>query len=146
MTLDCVVPGCEYKTPEDVKNVDKKLELMSLHCKYSHKANENNEATNKNNGREKVKRPQLKLDGDESDWQYWEERWNDYKSVVSLKENEILVELKECFDEDLRREMFRQYPSGFKTEKEMLEGLKKLVIRKRNITVLRDELHNLYQD
>ena len=74
---------------------------MSLHCKYSHKANENNEATNKNNGREKVKRPQLKLDGDESDWQYWEERWNDYKSAVSLKENEILVELKERFDEDL---------------------------------------------
>ena len=56
------------------------------------------------------------------------------------------MELKECLEENLRRELHRQHPSGFKSEADAIAALQCLVVKKRNKAVIRDQLSSLIQD
>ena len=143
MGLDCVVLECEWKTPT-LKNEDKMVELLTLHVATSHPVNHT--GGNSKSKRDNVKRPVLNIDITEDEWSYWASNWKDYKKSTNVKPEDAVVELKECCDEVLRRELHRQHPNGFVNEEDIIPKLKNIAVKKRNRAVVRNEINDLVQD
>ena len=145
--IKCVMPECTFETTV-LKNENQMMKLMELHLSHAHPTAGGTAATsnNKGPGREKAKRPMLGLDVTEDDWSYWSNRIASYLKMTKIEDDEQIEEVKECLEEDLRREVHRQYPNGFTDLQDMLKGLRKLAVKKRNRAVIRDELHKLIQD
>ena len=96
---------------------------------------------------EKVKKPTVSQACTPEDWSYFESRWGDYKELTSIKEGSIVVNLMECCDEDLRKNIFRTYGSlKNNTEEEALKKIKKLAVHIENVRVARVTLHQMKQD
>ena len=114
--LKCVVTGCLFET-QNLRDIDKMMKLLEMHIDAVHPKDNAKAGSN----REKVKRPQIKLDCDESDWAYWLNRWKDYKKAVSLEEKDAVMELKECMEDDLRKEVHKQSPDGLDKEDDLLK-------------------------
>ena len=142
---DCPVTGCGYKT-NLLRDVNAMMRLIEMHVAANHSVSGGGGTSSKSTGREKVKRPALALDISEDDWSYWRSRWADYKLSTNLKPTEILVEIRECLEENLRRELHRQHPGQFIDEDNMLVMLKLIAVKKRNTAVIRNQLDHLTQD
>ena len=64
-----------------------------------------------------------------------------------MKEEEIVQKLMVCCSEDLQKDHFRQFGSDDDPEEEeLLKQLHSLTVRRKNISVLRKNLHSLRQD
>ena len=96
---------------------------------------------------EKVKKPTISQACTPEDWSYFESRWGDYKQLTNIKEGSIVVNLLECCDEALRKDLFRTYGSlKNNTEIEALSKIKKLAVHIENVRVARVTLHQMRQD
>ena len=144
-SIKCVVDGCSFETTT-LRDEDKMMKLLEWHIKLAHPVDSSSSSGEKSSGKEKIKRPMLSMDITEDDWSYWTNRINDYLKMTKTTDDEALTEIKECLEEELRRELHRQHPQGFLDKNLMMEGLKKLVVKQRNRAVVRDELHRLVQD
>ena len=110
--IDCPLNDCQYKT-NLLRGEDAMMHLMEMHMAANHPVNGGGGSAPKATGREKVKRPALALDIIEDDWSYWLSRWDDYKVSTVLKTTEVMVEVRECLEESLRRERHRRHPGQF---------------------------------
>ena len=97
---------------------------------------------------EKVKRPTISSAGSSEDWAYFESRWTDYVDATKLQGKDKVVQLLECCDEDLRKDLTRNNGGSLanKTEAEVLAAIKRLAVRVENCMVARVHLHNMRQD
>ena len=83
---------------------------------------------------EKVKRPIISAAGKSEDYAYLLQRWEEYKKACNLQGSDVVFQLLECCDEPLRKDLTRLHGSlANKPEKEVLEKIKTLAIRKENI-------------
>ena len=56
---------------------------------------------------EKVKRPCISSAGTTEEWQYFQSRWSDYVRATNLSGVDKVIQLLECCDDQLRRDLTR---------------------------------------
>ncbi len=137
--IQCPIEGCEYQTP-DVESVVAAA-LITAHA-ISHQARNDSAHV------EKVKRPTVSSAGTTQDWQYFKSRWNDYVRATRLKGTDKVIQLLECCDDQLRKDLTRNAGGTLtgKTEDEVLAAIRKLAVREENTMVARVALHNMRQE
>lgn len=140
-TLNCPFEGCPYVIPD----VDPVLAaaLLSTHS-LIHKAGGSTQAARA----EKVKRPTIASAGTSEDWAYFKSRWGDYVKATRLDGPDLVLQLLECCDEQLRRDLTRNAGGTLanKTKEEVFTAMRTLAVREENAMVARVSLHNMRQD
>ena len=140
--IQCPIEGCEYETP-DVEPVIAAA-LITTHT-TSHRTPSGSTQTPKV---ERVKRPNVSSAGTTEDRQYFKSRWNDYVKATRLEGTDRIVQLLECCDDQLRKDLTRN-AGGTLTEmaeNELFAAMRRLAIREENTMVVRVTLHNMRQD
>ena len=139
--VQCPIEGCEYKTP-DVEPVIAAA-LITTHATSHRTPSGPSQATRV----EKVKRPCISSAGTTEDWHYFKSRWSDYVKATKLEGADKVIQLLECCDEQLRKDLTRNAGGTLTgmTEEEVLGAIKTLAIREENTMVARVALHNMRQ-
>ena len=139
VSVKCPIPGCDYQTEEE--NAAIVAALLNAHT-LTHTPSH---ATAK---AEKVKRPSIAAAGTSEEWAYFELRWKDYVTATKIEGRDKFIQLLECCDERLRRDLTRTAGSSLsdKTEEEVMAAIRKLAVREENTMVARVKLHGMHQD
>ena len=97
---------------------------------------------------DKLKRPSVSLAGTSEEWAYFVIRWNEYKAVNKLTGTDVVTQLLECCDEDLRRDLTRAAGGTLtgKEEAEVLTAIRTLAVCQENTMLVRATLHNMRPD
>ncbi|XP_071478837.1 uncharacterized protein [Diadema antillarum] len=136
--VSCPIPNCDYTTPDlDAAIV---AALLTAHTAI-HTSGQVAKV-------EKVKRPTVAAAGTSEEWNYFTSRWSDYVDATKITGKDRVVQLLECCDEPLRKDLTRAAGGSLtnKTEDEVLAAIKKLAVREENTMVARVTLHNMRQD
>ena len=142
--IGCPIDGCDYETP-DVDPIVAAA-LITTHATV-HQAGPAPTAATPARA-EKVKRPSISSAGTTEEWQYFLLRWSDYVKATRLNGTDKIIQLLECCDDQLRRDLTRN-AGGTLTgmaEEEVLKAMKSLAVREENAMVARVALHNMRQD
>ena len=126
--VNCPFPDCNYKT-DDLDAVI----VAALLTAHSHTHSQAPASV------KKIKRPTIAGGGTSSDWAYFETRWNDYAKATRVSGRDRTMQLLECCDEALRRDLTRSTGSSVADlpEADLLAAIKKLAIREENPMVAR---------
>ena len=149
-TIRCQRPECPYTTGEHPDNIA--LALFQDHSQWHAEQSRLSTNTMYNNAiqsdrPEKVKKPPISLGSTPEDWSYFITRWDNYKEITNIKENSIIVNLMECCEETLRKDLFRTYGNlKGNTEEEALNKIKKVAVRTENVIFARVTHHQMKQD
>ena len=126
--IQCPIEGCEYKTP----NVEPVIAaaLITAHA-TSHRTPSGPTQTAR---AEKVKRPSVSSAGTTEDWQYFKSRWDDYVKATRLGGTDRIIQLLECCDDQLHKDLTRNAGGTLTamTEDEVFAAMRKLAIREEN--------------
>ncbi|VDI59471.1 Hypothetical predicted protein, partial [Mytilus galloprovincialis] len=97
---------------------------------------------------EKVKRPTVASAGSSEDWTYFVSRWKDYIQATKVSGKDLVIQLLECCDETLRRDITRSAGGSLvdKSEQEVLAAMRTLAVKEENTMVARVSLHGMTQD
>ena len=82
------------------------------------------------------------------EWSYFLTRWGDYKEATNITGKDIILQLQECCDDDLRKDLTRAAGGSLtnRTEDQVLASIKKLAVREENTMVARVTLYEMRQD
>ena len=140
--VQCPIKDCEYRTP-DVDPVVAAA-LITTHATI-HGLPHSTAPVAK---AEKVKCPCISSARTTGDWQYFTSRWSDYVEAAKLLGTDKVIQLLECCDDQLRRDLTRNVGGTLvgKTEVEVLAAMKILAVREENVMVAIVMLHNMKQD
>ena len=138
--VKCPIADCEYETPElDAAIV---AALITAHSQtHTH-------ATATAAKVEKVRRPVISAAGTSEEWEYFQHRWTDYVKATKITGGDRVMQLLECCDEPLRKDLTR-YNGGTLAAKsidEVMTAIRRLAVREENSMVARVALHNMKQD
>ena len=141
--IDCPIAGCDYTTP-DVEAVVAAA-LITAHSTI-HNVPATNHVTSAKI--ENVKRPIVSSAGTSEDWSYFLSRWNDYVAATKVSGKDRIIQLLECCDEQLRKDLTRASGGTLTndTEEDVLKAMKKLAVREENTMVARFTLHGMHQE
>ena len=138
--IACPFPDCPYKLPE----ADPALRavLMTGHLQ-THRCEPTVTAKV-----EQVKRPCIRSSGTTEDWGYFLSRWGDYVEATKVAGVNKTIQLLECCEETLRRDLTRNNGGTMKERPitEVLIAIKALAVREENPTIARVTLHSMTQD
>ena len=154
--IQCPFPDCVFDTG-DVTN-ELARTLLEIHSAGAHQtaSNESNStppaapvvARATTARTERVRRPTISMGGSTEYWSYFQVRWGDYKEATGITGRDLIIQLLECCDEELRQDLTR-YAGGSLTDKSeefVLDKIKTLAIREENTMVARVALHEMRQD
>ena len=141
--VNCPIDNYTYATPDSDAVIA--AALLTTHAITHTPTNQQRVNVAKT---QKVKRPSISSAGTSQDWKYFETRWADYKQATNITGSEVIVQLLECCEEQLRRDLTRSVGSTLiqKTEDEILTAMKLLAVREENIMVARATLSSMHQD
>ena len=140
--MSCPIAGCLYETPDTEPVVA--AALITAHA-TTHSTAGVSAATPRV---EKVRRPNISSAGTSEDWQYFMSRWEDYVKATKLTGTDKVIQLLECCDEQLRKDLTRTAGGTLtgKAEGEVIAAIRSLAVREENAMVARVALHNMRQD
>ncbi|VDI45747.1 Hypothetical predicted protein [Mytilus galloprovincialis] len=140
--VKCPVPDCQYET-DDLDAVVVAA-LLTTHATV-HSAAAGAIVSAKV---EKVKRPTVASAGSSEDCTYFVSRWKDYIQATKVSGKDLVIQLLECCDETLRRDITRSAGGSLvdKSEQEVLAAMRTLAVREENTMVARVSLHGMTQD
>ena len=140
--VKCPIEGCEYETP-DVDPVIAAA-LITAHATSHQMPGRPFTQTARV---EKVKRPSISPAGTTEDWLYFKSRWGDYVKATKLEGTDRVIQLLECCDEQLRKDLTRNAGGTLTemTEDQVLRAIKTLAIREENTMVARVTLQGMRQ-
>ena len=127
-TVQCPIDGCTYETP-DVEPVIAAA-LITAHA-TAHQAPAGTGPTPPTIARaEKIKRPHISPAGTTEDWQYFKSRWSDYVKVTKLDGTEKIIQLLECCDDQLHKDLTRDAGGTLAemTEDEVFTAMRRLAV------------------
>lgn len=147
MPINCPAPDCETTWPDNTPP-QALVALIELHGRTAHPANPMQVQPAPSGVRvEKVKRPTIAAAGTSEEWAYFSLRWSEYKAATHLNGADIVYQLLECCQEDLRKDLTRTYGALTSLpEQTVLANIKTLAVRQENIMVARVQLQNMCQD
>ena len=133
----CEYDECTWELETD--NMEHYVTLLKLHVDARHKQHATSAKA------EKAKRPELASDVSDEDWSYFTSRWTQYKKATGLTGEDIITQLLECCNEQLRRDHHRTFSGATESndEKVVLAQLKQIAVSKRNLAVSRVKLGTL---
>ena len=135
----CPIAGCDFVTA-DVPDAAERIALLTIH------ATTHNNTTPTAAKPEKVSRPKVASGSSSEDWQYFVQRWADYKAATNIYGSDIKMQLLECCDESLRRDLHRSDKTiSSKSETSILSAIKRLAVREENTMVSRVLLQSMHQ-
>ena len=138
-------PAPECPTPWDATLASDVLSnLIQLHARTAQPADAGTTSTSK---LEKVKQPTIDSGGTNEDWQYFNQRWSEYKSATRLSGPDVIYQLLECCEESLRKDLTRTYGTLISsTEQVVLNFIKLCAVRAENILVARVQFGQIRKD
>ncbi|MEL6804226.1 MAG: hypothetical protein AAFO91_10635 [Bacteroidota bacterium] len=142
--LKCPVSNCSFEIGDDVRDDCKSIHYQ-LHL-LEHQANTS--ALTPSHKAEKLKRPCISVSNSTEDWNYFLDRWNNYKVATKLVGADVTVQLLECCDESLRKDLTRVHRHSLSSldETELIKAIKRLAVIEENVLVSRYNLHSMQQD
>ena len=97
--IACQFPVCDHVSRHDDAAIV--VELLKMHgLTYTAAATPGGKMN-------KLKRPTVSLAGTSETWSYFETRWGEYRDGTRLRGDDIVVQLLECCDDELRRDLTR---------------------------------------
>jgi len=139
--VQCPIEGCKYDTPD----VDPVLAaaLITTHVTVPAAPHPVPSVSNA----EKVKQSSISSARMTEGWQYFQLRWSDYLRVTKLSGADKVIQLLECCDKQLRRDLIRNARGTLtdKSEEEVHAAIKVLAVREENVMVA-VTLHNMKKD
>ena len=137
----CPFEDCSYNIAENT-DANVVVQLLKMHEAAAH-ARPSVSFT-----ADKVSRPQVSAAGSSEEWTYFLCRWTDYKKAVHLTGSDCVLQLLECCDETLRRDLTRASGGSLatKSEVDVLAAMRRLAVREENTMVARVALQNMTQD
>ena len=142
VNVECPIEDCDYTATHAEAAVV--AAMLSVHATV-HVAVP--QALGANTKMEKLKRPSVALAGTGEAWSYFITRWGEYKTGTKLVGPDIVVQLLECCEEELRKDLTRTAGKSLMSsdEKDVLTAMKALAIRAENTMVARVALSNMRQ-
>ena len=143
-TVKCPIPACTFETDElDAVIV---AALLTTHAMVHNAAPAAPAAPAAKV--ERVKRPSVSSAGTSEDWMYFLLRWKDYVEATKVAGKELVIQLLECCDENLRRDLPRSAGGSLadKSKEDVLKAIRILAVREENTMVARVTLNNTTQD
>lgn len=112
--------------------------LITVHSKGSHSTPQVQASCNSAKV-EKVRRPTITSAGTSEQWSYFTTRWLDYVEATHIEGKEKVIQLLECYDEQLRKDLTRNADGSLtsRSTEEVLEAIKKLAVTEDNAMVAR---------
>ena len=137
----CPFPGCDYSTPADTDPAVAAV-VLSTHAITHSRAAKAKPAP--------VKRPEISSGGTTEAWSYFTTRWRSYSQAVQLSGQDTSIQLLECCDAKLRRDVTRNAigptPLEEMAEADLLKAIRALAVREENPKVARVALSRMSQD
>jgi len=139
-SVNCPIAGCEYSTPE--------VEAVLAAALITAHATTHSATTLVASKVEQVKRPAISSAGTSEEWAYFTSRWRDYADATKVTGKNKVIQLLECCDEQLRKDLTRNAGGTLtnNSEEDVLKAIKILAVREENIMVARATLHDMHQD
>jgi len=146
--INCPFPSCEYVTPDVTDQLA--ATILQIHASGAHVTAPAPRIAHSNTAAkvEKVRRPTISTAGSTEEWSYFLTRWQDYVDATSVSGKDLVIQLLECCDEELRKDLTRTNGGSLtnNTEKEVLAAIKNLAVQPENTMVARVALHEMKQD
>ena len=139
--VHCPIESCDYVTPD----LDPQIVSALINAHATIHASSPSQGPAKV---ERVKRPTISSAGTSEEWQYFETRWSEYVAATKVTGKERVLQLLECCDDELRKDLTRSTVGTLsdKTEKDVLLAIKSLAVRDENTMIARVTLNNSHQD
>ncbi len=141
MAVNCPYPGCEFATPEGMDPAVVAAVLTAHTLVHSQAARAKPTP---------VRRPEISAGGTTEGWTYFLTRWRAYSQAVHLAGTDVSIQLLECLDTKLRRDVTRNtigaLPIEELPETDLLAAIKALAVSEENPKVARVALSRMVQD
>lgn len=141
MAVDCPHTGCPYSVAEGTEPVVVAALLNGHMLTHSQVACPKPTP---------VRRPEISAGRTTEGWQYFLTRWRTYSAAVGLTGDNTTIQLLECLDPNLRRDVTRNAvgpaPIESFTEADLLTAIRALAVREESPKVARVALSRMVQD
>ena len=118
--------GCDYQTDDVIES------LVALYLEghmHGHRA-----STGSQRRTETIKRPTLSSGISKQEWSFFKRDWASYENY--LEENEMTTELFQCCDEELRRDLYRNYSDiELSTKDAIMKAMEEVAVLKVSFVV-----------
>lgn len=144
-SVGCPIAGCPYTTPDlDAVIV---AALLTTHG-TTHTTPLPGLVVDKSARVERVRRPSISPAGSSEDWSYFISRWKDYVTATKVTGRDKIIQLLECCNEHLRKDLTRSSTDTLtdQSEEDVLKAIRLLAVREENIMVARATLNSMHQD
>ena len=139
-TTACPIEGCNVVTA-DGADAAERIALLAIHAS-THSSN-----IVISSNPEKVSRPKIARASTSEDWEYFKRRWEDYKTARHITDDDLKMQLLECCEETLRRDLHRNDRSiSSREETTILAAIRSLDVREENTMVSRVILQHQDRD
>ena len=127
--LPCDDPDCTFETEADIPTHELRQRRLESHIALAHRQQTQRAKPSQ------IPRPELGEDASEQEWSHFKVKWERYKrsSLLGLDKNTVIDHLLACCPTTLEDAVWKQMGKNPDTEEELLEMMKKLGVRKRNI-------------
>lgn len=144
VVVACPYPQCDFSTADTEAVLASTL--LQIHASGAH--TQQTPGTRETARVEKVKRPTITTGGSSEDWSYFTVRWQDYVTATKINGPELVIQLLECCEEELRKDLTRLSGGSLtgKSQEEVLAAIKTLAVREENAMVARVTLTEMRQD
>ena len=130
--MGCSHPECPYETPPNVPSYDLVLRTLELHINAAHATKSTSSTPNRT---EKPKRPVITCGLSETDWIFFQSKWDRYVRLTKILGQNLLDELWSCMDDELEKLAFNDGVTGTDVEN-LLTRIKSL-----SVTTLHPSMH-----
>ncbi len=141
MAVNCPFPDCVYATPADM-NPAVAAAVLSAHAIIHSQTPRAKPVP--------VRRPEISAGGTTEGWTYFLTRWRAYSQAVHLTPGDASIQLLECLEAKLRRDVTRNMvgplPIENTPEVDLLAAIRALAVREENPKVARVALSRMTQD
>jgi hypothetical protein len=109
-SVKCPITGCDYATEDcDAAIV---IQLLQLHATSHTRSSASPPPSAKV---EKVTRPSVSSSGTSEEWAYFKIRWAEYVQATGITGKDLVIQLLECCDEELRKDLTRSTGASLTT-------------------------------
>ena len=146
--FNCSYPGCDFATGDITEALANTMLTIHGQVHMAHARAPPQPVTTTPCKAEKVRRPTISAAGTAEDWTYFNSRWVEYKAATGLVGRDLVLQLLECCDDELHKDLTRNAGGSLAdhSEGDVLASIKVLAVRQENIMVARDKLWQMQQD
>ena len=138
--MNCSAPGCEFITPAAIPTYEYVIKALEIHVQTAHAGPSEAQVTKT----EKPKRPVLTSNMSESDWVFFQHKWERYKRLSNIDGQVLIDELWACLDSDRGRLAFQDGISETNPDR-LLAQIKDLAVTTVHPSLHVVELHEAKQ-